>query len=136
MAQLPPLDVCEVTRADDEVFDEVAVVAVVAVADDESSSDSFSPDDDAAEVEELAFVALAAVWVVAAWPSCQASTPPSESIDATLSAAAALRARAAFGLRRRRAPADLGTTGAGVRSVESFMPATLRTAGEQSSRAG
>ncbi len=115
-----------------ELDDEV----VAAVADELSSSDSCSPDE-VADDEELDLVALAAVWVVAAWPSCQASTPPSDSIVATLSAAAALRARAAFGLRRGgRAPAEVGTTGAVAGSVGSSMDLKVRTVGERSSRAG
>jgi len=60
------------------------------------------------EVAALDFVLEAAVCeavcevVVVVARSRQASTPPSESIDATLSAVTAFRARAARGLRCRR----------------------------------
>src|SRR5436853_6346022 len=78
IGQLPPLEVCEVALcvddapdevvADDELVDEPVVLVVAEVDDDVP-----------------AFVAaLAAICVVAPWPSCHASTPPSASIDATL----------------------------------------------------
>jgi hypothetical protein len=150
IGQLPPLDVCEVTLCVDEVPDEVVAeedeelvvegVVVVVVADVESSDSVLSSDDEAEDVddEELDLVAaLAAVWVVAAWPSCQASTPPSDSIEATLRAAAARRARAARGLRRGRRPgARGGVTGAVGEAVCSSMRVNVRTGGERSSRAG
>jgi hypothetical protein len=93
---------------------------------------------DAAEVlllDDVARFALAAaVCVVAALkPSRQASAPPSESMVATLSAVAALRARAARGLRRGR-PGGVGT-GAGL-SVCSSMTTKVRTRGERSARGG
>ena len=83
--------------------------------------------DDVAEVVLLAFVLEAAVCevMVVVSPSRQASTPPSESIDATLSAVAAFRARAARGLRR----------GRGV-GVGSSMTMKVRTSGERPPRTG
>jgi hypothetical protein len=70
---------------------------------------------------------LAAVCVVVAvgW-SRHASTPPSESIAATLIAVAALRAPAARGVRRRRR---------GEVRVGSSMTVNVRTSGERLTRA-
>src|SRR4051794_1329243 len=109
MAQLPPLLVCDVTDCDDVVADDDAV-------------------DEPLEVD---LVELAdAVWVaVAACPSCQASAPPSESIAATLSAVAALRARAARGLRLPRVVRGRGLS-VGM-TVGSSMTVKLRTGGER-----
>jgi hypothetical protein len=70
--------------------------------------------------------------VVALWPSRQASAPPSESIVATLRAVAALRARAARGLRRPRVVRRTGGGGA----VGSSMTVNVRTRGEWSARGG
>ncbi len=107
------------------------------VAADESSEDDSSDsfDDDAVALARL--VLAAAVWVVAVLrPSCQARTPPRESMLATLSAAAARRAFAARGLRL---PGDRtgGVRGGGVREgVCSFMATNLRIAREGPARAG
>jgi hypothetical protein len=75
----------------------------------------------------LAFVLEAAVCevMVVVSPSRHASTPPSESIDATLSAVAAFRAREARGVRR----------GREVR-VGSSMTVNVRTSGERPPRTG
>jgi hypothetical protein len=119
MRQLPFVVVCDVALDDDDDDDEddddeagVVVVAVLA---------------------PVRFVVAAAVWLaVALWPSCQANTPPSDSVAATLSAAAARRARAARGLRRGRRVAARD-----VRSgVGSAMATTVRTAHEGLPRAG
>ena len=118
-AQLPLVVVCAVTDCE-------RVLEVVDVAD-------------AVEVllarrRRGASVLAAAVCVVAALkPSRQASAPPSESMVATLSAVAALRARAGRGLRRGR-PGGVGT-GAGL-SVCSSMTTKVRTRGERSARGG
>jgi hypothetical protein len=109
IGQLPPLLVCDVACDDevpedvlalDDVFELLPLVLAV-VADVESSDPPESSDDEAVLV--LVELADAVCVVVAACPSCQARTPPSESIAATLSAVAALRARAARGLRLGRA---------------------------------
>jgi hypothetical protein len=148
IGQLPPLLVCDVA-CDDEVPEEVlaldvfeAPLVVAVVAEVESSDSPESPDDAAV----LVLVELAAtVWVVvAACPSCQARTPPSDSIAATLSAVAALRARAARGLRLgRAAPARGRGLGAGESTdsaeVEvgcSSMTVKVRTGGERAARDG
>jgi hypothetical protein len=115
IGQLPLVVVCEVVAVDDDEVDADASVdeAVLVVA-----------------LVDARFVLAAAVWVVVALcPSCQAMTPPSESIVATLRAAAALRARAARGLRR-------GRRRRGVVGVCSSMATTLRTPDERSARAG
>jgi hypothetical protein len=94
---------------------------------------------DVLPLDEVARFALAvAVCVVAAPdPSRQASAPPSESMVATLSAVATLRARVARGLRRgRRAGVGTGVgTGAGL-TVGSSMTTKVRTRGERSARGG
>ena len=77
--------------------------------------------------------------VVVACPSRQASAPPSESIVATLSAVAALRARAARGLRRGRPRSHGGgerVGGAGGSGVGSSMTVNVRTGGERAARGG
>jgi hypothetical protein len=108
--------------------DEVAVLEPV-----ESSSDAVFVE----AALTVALVLVAAVCAVPAlWLSCQASTPPRESIAVTLSAAAALRALAARGLRRpgrgvgprRAAPAGVG--------VCSSMSKKVRTPDEGVARAG
>ena len=77
----------------------------------------------------LLFV-LAAIWIVVALcPSRQAMTPPSDTMVATLRAAAALRARAARGLRRRR-------SGRAVVGVCSSMARNVRVPDEGSDRGG
>jgi hypothetical protein len=129
--------VCEVTLCVDDVFDEVelddVVFDVVAVADD-VSSDAPSPDDEVFDAVDFVVVRAAFCAVALVRPSCHASTPPSDSIEATLSAAAALRARAAFGLRRRRAaPARVAAERVVVWSC-SFMSTTVRIGGERTSR--
>jgi hypothetical protein len=78
-----------------------------------------------------AFELTAAVCVVDARPSCHASRPPSESIEATLSAAAAFRARAARGLRPRGSVRE----GVGI-GVRSSMPVTVRIGSERAARGG
>lgn len=136
---------CDVTDCDDGVPDDVLaleevlelvplVVAVVAEVESSDSPESSDSRDD--ELFEVDFVEVAdAVWVVvAAWPSCQASAPPSESIAATLSAVAALRARAARGLRVRGAVP--GRERSGGMAVGSSMTVTVRTGGERVARAG
>ncbi len=134
------VDVPDDVVADDEEELVVEAFVVVVVADAESSDSLPSSDDEVEEVDDgvLDFVsALAAVWVVAAWPSCHANTPPSDSIEATLSAAAALRARAARGLRREGPPgARGGVIGAVGESVCSSMRVKVRTGSERGSRAG
>jgi hypothetical protein len=151
MAQLPLVVVCEVADCDDDELDdelddvvaldvfELLELDVVAVVDEVASSDSESP-----ELVLVLVVAVlllvaaeaACVAVVLLRPSRHASTPPSESMLATLSAVAALRARAARGLRRvRLAPArGGGATGVGE-AVGSSMTVNLRTGGEATSRA-
>jgi hypothetical protein len=153
IVQLPLVVVCAVTLCVEELdvfdvlaLDELDVLAldvldaatVVVVAADDESSDSEESSDDFVEVL-LVFVALAAaacVAVVFATPSRHASTPPSDSMLATLSAVAALRARAARGLRRgRRAPArGGGVTGTGE-TVGSSMTRNVRMAREAGCRA-
>jgi hypothetical protein len=126
--------VCDWT-VDDEDVDDVDVVAEVEeVALVVESSDvladvlSSSLPLELADVVFALFVAEAAVWVVVAlWPSRQAMTPPSESIVATLSAAAALRARAARGLRR-------GRRVRGAVGVGSSMATNVRMPDEQPAR--
>jgi hypothetical protein len=139
MGQLPPLLVCDVACDDvvpeDEVPEDVfelAPLVVAVVADVESSDSPDSPDDEAVLV--LVELAATVCAVVAACPSRQASTPPSESIAATLSAVAALRARAARGLRLRR-PAPTRAMGE-VEAVCSSMTVTVRTGGECADRGG
>jgi hypothetical protein len=131
--------VCEV------VVPELVVPELVVIADDVLLEVS---DVDAAfdaEVEELvpdvvapvALVLAAAVCVaVALCPSRHAITPPRESIAATLSAAAALRALAARGLRR--PSRRVGTRGGvlvGVGACAS-MSTTVRIADEGLARTG
>jgi hypothetical protein len=104
IGQLPPLLVCDVA-CDDEVPEDVLALddvfelapLVVAVVAEVVSSDSPESSDDEAVLD---LVELAVCVVVAAWPSCQASTPPSESIAATLSAVAALRGLVITGVSR------------------------------------
>jgi hypothetical protein len=83
----------------------VVVVARLAVEDCDEVPDVVAPaDTDEDEDVPDAEPAVTCVMVVL-WPSCQARAPPSESMAVTLSAVAAMRARAARGLRRgRRAP--------------------------------
>jgi hypothetical protein len=111
--------VCEVT---DRVEEPVLVdddEEVVLVSSDSRDAVVFVP-----------VLAPAAVWVVVALRlSCQASTPPSESIEAMLSAVAALRARAARGLRLG-LPARLGV------GVVSCMAQNVRMGVECIARAG
>jgi hypothetical protein len=138
IGQLPLVVVCEVAVCDDDVSAEVdadvsvdavvdVVVDVVAEDDDEVSPD---PDVPVLALVDARFVLAAAVWVVVALcPSRQAMTPPSKSIAATLRAAAALRARAARGLRR-------GRWERGVVGVCSSMSATLRMPHERPARSG
>jgi hypothetical protein len=104
----------------------VAVVAVVALVED---------DDDEVEPVDcvLEFAADAWVGVVVPCPSRQAIAPPRESMVAMLSAVAALRARAARGLRRRAPPAPGGEVG---EVVGSSMPVTVRKRGQGSTRGG
>ncbi len=89
--------VCNVETPEVDAADEVVPLDVVARA---PSSDS-PPDSlfDEAEDDADDLVLAAAAWVVVALWSCQASTPPSESMAATLNTVAALRAFAARGLR-------------------------------------
>lgn len=122
-------------------FDDV--LALEAVESSDSEFEELVPD-----VAPVALVAAAvdlvlaaAAWVVLAlWPSCQARTPPSESMAATLSAAAALRAPAARGLRRPggRAGTRVGTREGVVAEVGvcSSMSTTVRIAHEGVARAG
>ena len=128
--------VWEVTEGDELVLDDVLALDVDAPVDDESSESS-----DPLDVELLlAFCAVelaAAVEVVTVpCPSCQASTPPSESIAATLRAVAALRARAARGFRRGRAvPPRVAGVGVGE-GVCSSMTMNVRTGRERAARGG
>lgn len=129
--------VCDVTDGDelelDAVLDDVPLV-VAELVDDESSD---SPDDAPAllvfcELE----VAAADEVVVAAWPSCQAIAPPSETIVAMLRAVTALRARAARGLRRGRPALERGAgVGVGV-GIGSSMTVTVRRGREWVARVG
>jgi hypothetical protein len=100
--------VCEVVEPEVVAPEEVALLAfelldvsevVAAVDEAESSSDSVFEElvPDTVAVVDLVLAAAACV-DVALW-SCQARTPPSDTMAATLSAAAALRALAARGLR-------------------------------------
>jgi hypothetical protein len=131
--------VCEVADCDEveavpEADDDegVAVVALVAAESSSLSLRSLLSPVEPLEVAFTLFVLEAAVWVVVALcPSCQAMAPPSDSIAATLSAAAALRARAALGLRRGRP--ERAVVGVGVCSS---MTAKLRTPRERSNRGG
>jgi hypothetical protein len=94
------------------------------VPDDESDdevADLVEPLDE--RLDEV--LALAVDVVVALGPSRHASTPPSESSAATLSAVAVLRAPAARGRRRRRAGVAVG----------SAMTVNVRTLGERPARA-
>jgi hypothetical protein len=141
IAQLPLVLVCDVALCV-EVFELelAAVVAVAAVADVDSSDSDESPESLDVFVDDVALlrlVAAAAVWlvVVVVTPSRHASTPPSESMVATLSTVAALRARAARGLRRGREGACVGRAGVVV-ACSSSMTATVRMGGEASTRAG
>ena len=133
--------VCDsvVVDCDDVVaLDDVSELAptVVVVAEVASSESLVELDELEALVplEVLPVLAAAAVddVVVALWPSRQASAPPSESIVATLSAVAALRARAARGLRRPRVVRRAGGGGA----VGSSMTVNVRTGGERAARGG
>jgi hypothetical protein len=75
----------------------------------------------------LAVFVAAALWVaVALSPSRHAMRPPRESMPATLSAAAALRARAARGLR----------CGRGAVGIGSSMKTNLRIGDERATRVG
>jgi hypothetical protein len=115
------------------------VFEVALVAADESSE----WDDVEAWVELLADVVFpvdafeslvlpaTAVGVTALWSSRQASTPPSDSMEVTLSAVATLRARAARGVRRER-PAPAWERGVGV--IGSSMAVNVRTSGEWAAR--
>jgi len=97
MDQLPLEVVWAVAPVDDDVFDDDEVL------DDELDVEGVAVVVVAAVVLVLLVVPAAdseAVVVVDDCPSRQANTPPSESVAATLNAAAALRARAARGLRR------------------------------------
>jgi hypothetical protein len=89
---------------------------VLDVSDSDGRAVAF---DDVVELEPAAAVR----GLVALGWSRQASTPPSDSIEAMLIAVAALRARAARGLRR----------GRGM-GVGSSMGVTVRTTGERPAR--
>ena len=104
----------------DDVSDVSAVgeVAVVAAAVVDDVVPLFVP---------VLVVAAAAVVVDALCPSRHASAPPMESIVATLSAVAALRAPAARGVRRRR-------TGRWGETVGSSMTVNVRKGGERTLR--
>jgi hypothetical protein len=112
----------------DETDDELEPVLEVEAWDSRPSPDSPDSPDSRDVVPELRVFELAAVWVVevVVCPSCQARTPPSESIVATLRAVTALRARAARGLRRGR--------GVGV-EIRSSMTVKVRRGGERAARA-
>jgi hypothetical protein len=106
-----------------EVFDDVPVALVVA----DPEVEALVPD--VVAVVVLVLVLAAAVWPVVALWSRQARTPPRETIAATLSAAAALRALAARGLRLPRGRG--GTRGAVVgEGVCSSMSTNVRIARE------
>ncbi len=130
--------VCDwvVVDCDDVVALDVSALAptVVVVAEVASSESLVELDAALVPLEVLPVLAAAAVddVVVALWPSRQASAPPSESIVATLRAVAALRARAARGLRRPRVVRRAGGGGA----VGSSMTVTVRTGGERAARGG
>src|SRR5690349_21787199 len=122
MGQLPPVLVCELAPVEDGD----AVVELVARVADFESSESSDEDEVDDEAVVLDFVLLAATdcVVVALCPSRQASTPPSESMVATLIAVATLRAPAALGLRRRLVRGAVG----------SSMTVNVRTGGERRAR--
>ena len=129
--------VCDVTACDDDelvlALEPLVELVVVVVADVELPD----PLDDEALVLLLVLELAAAVCVAVARPSRQAKMPPSESIDATLSAAAALRARAARGRRRPSVAARRRSGGTVAREgVVSSMRTTVRTGREGCSRAG
>jgi hypothetical protein len=132
IGQLPLVVVCavvpvvddpdEVDVLDDDVLD-VAVEGVVVLV--------VAPVEALVVVRFAVAVAVAVGVVVADRPSRQANTPPNVSVAATLSVAAARRARAARGRRRgRRRVADVRST------VGSSMTTTVRTVHEGASRAG
>jgi hypothetical protein len=141
IGQLPLVVVCEVTLAEldpVELLDALVLVEpeVAAVAEVESSDSDDPSVPEVFDDEVVLLVLAAALWaaVVLVTPSCHANTPPSDSIAVTLSAVAALRARAARGLRRvRPAPTRVRAEGVVVGSC-SFMTATVRIGGERSSR--
>ena len=85
-------------------------------------------------VAVLAELAATVRVVVDVSPSCQASTPPNESIDATLRAVTAFRARAACGTRLGRRARTWITRFAVTGG--SSMTTTVRRRGERATRAG
>ena len=126
MAQLPLVVVCDVTLCVDDEFEAAARRGRAGrrgargrgrgrgrvVGSWSRSRSSVSP----LALADVLLVLAAAVWVVVALcPSCQARAPPSDSMAATLRAAAALRALAARGLRRGRSE----RTGGGRRLVHA-----------------
>lgn len=136
--------VCEVEApepdavdAEDEAEDEEVPLEVAARAPSSDSRSDSPFDEPEADADDL--VLAAAVWVVVALWSCHASTPPSESIAATLSTVAVLRALAARGLRRGRGRGGTLVRGAGPRVGEgvcSSMAANLRIVREGRARTG
>jgi hypothetical protein len=137
IVQLPLVLVCDVTVCDEELVPELEADDDVVPLPDVVADvplELVPLDDVPLELVPLDEVADAVCAAVEANPSCHARTPPSESIDATLSAVTALRARAARGLRRGRGvPAR--RTGVSV-GVGSSMAENLRTCGERAPRAG
>jgi hypothetical protein len=136
--------VCELVAPEDVALLAVELLevpdVVAAVDEEESSSDSafdeLAPD----TVAAFDLVLTAAVCVDVALWSCQARTPPSDTMAATLSAAAALRALAARGLRfpAGRAGTRWGAgpgSGVAVGSCSS-MSKKVRTPDEGVARAG
>jgi hypothetical protein len=123
IGQLPRVEVWAVTVDDEEPLE---------VAPD----DALEPVDDDGVGVALLVAAAAICVVVVGCRSCQARTPPSASVAATLMAVAAFRARAARGLRRgRSAPVARGRRGGGV-GVCWFMTTNLGTPCEGATRAG
>jgi hypothetical protein len=144
--QLPLVVVCEVVAPEEvallavELLELLEVPEVVAAVEAEPSSDSVFEEVAPDTVAAFDLVLTAAVCADVALWSCQASTPPSDTMAATLSAAAALRALAARGLRF---PAGRAGTrrgagpgwGVAVGSC-SFMSTKVRTPDEGVARAG
>lgn len=138
--------VCEVEApepdavdAEDEAEDEEVPLEVAARAPSSDSRSDSPFDEPEADADADDLVLAAAVWVVVALWSCHASTPPSESIAATLSTVAVLRALAARGLRRGRGRGGTLVRGAGPRVGEgvcSSMAANLRIVREGRARTG
>jgi hypothetical protein len=137
--------VCDVEAPEVDAVDAADAVDAVDAADEVVPLDvvTRSPSSDSPldsrldDADDL--VLAAAAWVVVALWSCHASTPPSESMAATLSTVAALRAFAARGLRVGRGPGGTfrGRAGSSLgEGVCSSMAANLRMVREGVARTG